>query len=69
METLTQRLRIPDNHQITLTLPPNIPSGEAEIVLVINLHTLEFSCSINRNTIATGDRGMNHGRLESPRRY
>jgi len=36
METLTQRLRIPDNHQITLTLPPNIPPGEAEIVLVIN---------------------------------
>ncbi len=36
METLTQRLLIPDNHQITLTLPPNIPPGEAEIVLVIN---------------------------------
>ena len=36
METLTQRVLIPENHQITLTLPPNILPGEAEIVLVIN---------------------------------
>lgn len=36
METLTQRVLIPENHQISLTLPPNIPPGEAEIVLVIN---------------------------------
>ncbi len=36
MQTVIQRLQIPENHQITLTLPPNIPPGEAEIVLVIH---------------------------------
>ncbi|WP_353571903.1 hypothetical protein [Candidatus Albibeggiatoa sp. nov. BB20] len=36
MEILCQNLLIPENRQITLTLPDTIPTGEAEIVLVIN---------------------------------
>ncbi|MCV6637915.1 hypothetical protein [Candidatus Albibeggiatoa sp. nov. NOAA] len=36
MEILCQNLLIPENRQITLTLPDAIPTGEAEIVLVIN---------------------------------
>jgi len=36
METFCQNLLIPENRQLTLTLPDTIPTGEAEIVLVIN---------------------------------
>lgn len=36
METFNQTLQIPDNRQITLTLPDSIPTGEAEMVLVIH---------------------------------
>lgn len=36
METLNQTLLIPENHQVFLTLPSRIPTGMAEIVLVIH---------------------------------
>jgi hypothetical protein len=36
METLSQTLLIPENRQIFLTLPNRIPTGVAEIVLVIH---------------------------------
>ncbi|MEK7990867.1 MAG: hypothetical protein VSS52_007660 [Thiotrichaceae bacterium] len=36
MEIFRHNLLIPENRQITLTLPDTIPTGEAEIVLVIN---------------------------------
>lgn len=36
METLNQTLLIPDSRQIFLTLPNRIPTGMAEIVLVIH---------------------------------
>ena len=36
METITRTLHIPQNHQITFTLPNHIPVGQAEVVLVIH---------------------------------
>ncbi len=41
METIFRTLDIPQNHQITFTLPRSIPTGMAKMVLVIHPTLLE----------------------------